>query len=265
MRILIFGDIIAKPGRRALAAVLPRWKTEHAVDFVVANVENLAHGVGATERTLAELREAGVDCFTSGNHIWDKESRTLLENPESVLLRPANYPPNNPGRGDKIFTVGGKRILVMNLMGRVFFRESADCPFRAADTLLNTLFEVSPRTIVLVDFHAEATSEKVALGHYLDGRITALYGTHTHIPTADGRILPGGTAYLTDVGMTGLQESVIGANKDTVIQMFLTQTPQKNMHDTVESGAVVVNAMLLEIDADNKAISWTRLQDVVDV
>ena len=263
MRILIFGDVIAKPGRKALAALLPKWRQQHAVDFVLANVENLAHGVGATERTLAELHDAGVDCFTSGNHIWDKESRALLEHPNSVLLRPANYPPSNPGRGDRMFTVGDKEILVINLMGRVFFRESLDCPFRAADAILER--EATEADIILVDLHAEATSEKVALGHYLDGRITALYGTHTHVPTADGRILPGGTAYLTDVGMTGLQESVIGANKDTVIQMFLTQTPQKNMHDTAESGAVVVNAMLLEIDDDNRAISWTRLQQVIEV
>ncbi len=265
MKILIFGDVVAKPGRKALAEVLPRWKKEHGPDFVVANVENLAHGTGATSKTLDELREAGVHLFTSGNHIWDKDSRALLEDQTQNVLRPANYPPSNPGVGIKTFSVNGATLVVINLLGRVFFRESADCPFRTADQLLALLSEVSPRSIVVVDFHAEATSEKVALGHYLDGRVTALYGTHTHVPTADERILPGGTAYITDIGMTGLEDSVIGANKDTVIQMFLSQTPQKNMHDTAESGTVVVNAMLLEIDDAGKVTCWQRLHDTVMV
>lgn len=265
MKILIFGDVIAKPGRKAVAAILPRWRKEHAVDFVVANVENLAHGTGATSKTLDELREAGVHLFTSGNHIWDKDSRALLEDPKQNVLRPANYPPRNPGVGIKTVEVGNTPIVVINLLGRVFFRESADCPFRTADTLLSQLSEAKPHSIVLVDFHAEATSEKVALGHYLDGRVTCIYGTHTHVPTADERILPGGTAYITDIGMTGLEDSVIGANKDTVIQMFLSQTPQKNMHDAPESGTVVINAMLLEIDDAGKVTRWQRLHDTVMV
>ncbi len=265
MRILIFGDVVAKPGRKALAAVLPKWKREYCPDFVLANVENLAHGTGATDKTLAELRAADVDCFTSGNHIWDKDSRRLLEDPTQNILRPANYPPNNPGVGMKTLDVNGTPVIIINLLGRVFFRESADCPFRAADALLASLIEAKPRSIVVVDFHAEATSEKVALGHYLDGRVTCVYGTHTHVPTADAMILPKGTAYITDVGMTGLVDSVIGADKESVIQMFLTQTPSKAMHDAPERGAVTVNAMLLETDHDGAPASWQRIFERVDV
>ena len=265
MRILIFGDVVAKPGRRALASVLPRWKELHSPDFVIANVENLAHGVGATEKTLGELREAGVHCFTSGNHIWDKHARALLEDPIGALLRPANYPPSNPGVGEKVFTVNGRKILVVNLLGRVFFRESADCPFRAADAILERTVLGKDADIILVDFHAEATSEKVALGFYLDGRVTALFGTHTHVPTADQTTLANGTAYITDVGMTGLKDSVIGADKASVIQMFLTQTPARTMHDAAESGAVFVNAMLLEVNDAGAVTLWQRLQETVEV
>ncbi len=265
MRTLIFGDVVAKPGRKAIAAILPRWKAEYQPDLVIANAENLAHGAGASVGTLEELKKAGVDLFTSGNHIWDKNVIPLLEDPDGVVLRPANYPPMNPGRGIKQLTVAGQQVVVINLLGRVFFRESVDCPFRTADALLADLKAMSPRPIILVDFHAEASSEKMALGRYLEGRVTAFWGTHTHIPTADATIWPGRTAYLTDVGMTGLVDSIIGANKEAIIKMFLSQTPSRTMHDTTENGPVSVNAMLLELDDAGTPVSWRRLQEVVTV
>jgi metallophosphoesterase (TIGR00282 family) len=265
MKILIFGDVVAKPGRKAIAAVLPQWKKEHAPDLVLANVENLAHGVGASAKTLAELTNAGVDVFTSGNHIWGKDVVPILDDPNGMLLRPANYPPGNPGRGSTSLTVNGRTVVIINLLGRVFFRESVDCPFRTADALLSKLVEVGPRPIMLVDFHAEATSEKIAMGHYLDGRVTAIYGTHTHIPTADARILPKGTAYITDVGMVGLRESIIGADKDSILKMFLMQTPGAGMHDVADHGIVVASAMLLEVNDEGKPTRWELLQRTVEV
>lgn len=263
-RVLIFGDIVAKPGRKALAAVLPELKKQYAPHLTIANAENIAHGIGATERTINEAKAAGIDFFTSGNHIWSKkEAIDIMNAQEPVLIRPANYPPQSPGMGWREVTVNGIPALIINLQGRVFMDQNLDCPFRTLDAILE---KEKNAKIIIVDLHAEASSEKVALGHYADGRVSAFVGTHTHIPTADARILPKGTAYVTDLGMTGLRDSAIGANLATVTQMFLTQRPHSEMHDTPEEGIVAVNAVLVDIDpATGKAHSIERIQREVTV
>ncbi len=223
MKLLFVGDVVGKPGRKAVRALLPGLVDRHRADYVVVNVENAAGGFGITPAVLAELDELPVDCFTSGNHIWDKRDGLELLASEPRLLRPANYPAGNPGGGLYVGeTAAGIRVATINLEGRVFMN-ALESPFTTADRLLE---ELGPEVkVVLVDFHAEATSEKQALGHYLDGRVSAVVGTHTHVPTADERILPGGTAFLTDVGMTGPYESVIGMRYEKVLHRFLKQTP----------------------------------------
>ncbi len=260
IRILFFGDIVAKPGRLALAALLPALKKEFAVDLTIVNGENLAHGKGVTEKTLAEIKAAGVDLVTSGNHIWGKqEALTMIDDAEPYVLRPENYPPGCPGTGVRLLTVGKVSVLVVNLLGRVFMHEHPDCPFRTMDAVLERFKEKKP-AVILVDLHAEATSEKIAFGRYMDGRITAMVGTHTHVPTDDLTILPKGTAYVTDLGMTGLVDSVIGANYEAVLSMFLRQMPRKDMHDTPETGLVRVNAVLIE--ADPKTGRATKIERI---
>ncbi|MSQ11450.1 MAG: TIGR00282 family metallophosphoesterase [Dehalococcoidia bacterium] len=251
MRILMVGDVIGRPGRRALEAFLPDIRREHAVDLVVANGENAAGGFGITADTAREMLDAGVDVITTGNHVWDqKEARPLLATGELPILRPANYPPDVPGRG--YLVVGG--VLVVNLMGRVFM-EALDCPFRTMDRTLSAL-ESRPKAVV-VDFHAEATSEKQAMAWYLDGRVGLVAGTHTHVPTADPRILPGGTAAVTDLGMTGPVLSVIGMEPQSVLERFLTQMPRRF---TVAGGPVKLNAVLVEIDPETgRARSLVRV------
>jgi metallophosphoesterase (TIGR00282 family) len=223
MRLLFVGDVIGKPGRRALQHLLSRLVDHHRADYVVVNVENSAGGFGVTPDVLREIAELPIDVYTTGNHIWDKkEAYDLLER-EPRLLRPANYPAGNPGRGLHLGeTAAGIPVAVINLEGMVFM-SNLDSPFHKADELLGRL---DPRyKVILVDFHAEATSEKQAMGFYLDGRVSAVLGTHTHVPTADERILPGGTALQTDAGMTGPYESVIGMRADKVLKRFLLQTP----------------------------------------
>jgi metallophosphoesterase (TIGR00282 family) len=223
MRLLFVGDVIGRPGRRALKRLLPRLVDERRADYVVVNVENAAGGFGVTADVLAELSDLPIDCLTSGNHVWDKkESLDLLER-EPRLLRPANYPDGNPGRGVHLgATASGVPVATINLEGQVFMRQ-LESPFRTAERVLAGL--PAGVRVVVVDFHAEATSEKQALGVFLDGRVSAVLGTHTHVPTADERVLPGGTAFLTDVGMTGPYESVIGFKAERVLQRFLLQTP----------------------------------------
>lgn len=263
-RVLFFGDIVAKPGRKAITAVLPELKKQYAPDLTIANAENIAHGIGATQKTLDEVRAAGVDFFTSGNHIWNKkEAIDILSAPEPTLIRPANYPAGSPGVGVRTLTVNGTDVTIVNLQGRVFMAQDLDCPFRALDAILD---KEKTAKIIIVDFHAEASSEKVVLGHYADGRVSAFVGTHTHIPTADTRVLPKGTAYVTDLGMTGLRDSAIGANLEAVTEMFLTQRAHPAMHDAPEEGPVVVNAVLIDIDpATGKAHSIERIQREVTV
>lgn len=261
-RVLMFGDIVAKPGRKAIAAVLPQLKKEFAPHLVIANAENIAHGIGATEKTLAEAHAAGVDFFTSGNHIWSKgEAIGLMNKTEPILIRPENYPTGTPGLGYRVLVINDIRVLIVNLQGRVFMNQDLDCPFRALDAILEKEKDVK---VIIVDLHAEASSEKVVLGHYADGRVSVFVGTHTHIPTADARVLPKGTAYVTDLGMTGLRDSAIGANLAAVTEMFLTQRPHPEMHDAAEEGIAIVNAIVADIDpVTGKAYSIERIQKEV--
>ena len=234
----------------AVQDILPGLRSEYGIDLVIANVENVAHGIGTTTRLADELLEQGIDVMTSGNHIWaHKEIIPYLEN-DKPIMRPLNYPQGVPGKGYVI----QDNVAVINLIGRTFM-SSYDCPFRAAEKLLGELGNV-PK-IKIIDFHAEATSEKVALGRYFDGRVSAVLGTHTHVGTIDARILSGGTAYVTDIGMTGPLESVIGDNTDEVIQRFLTGIPNRLV---VASGPVIFTAMLLDIDdTTGKAKSIERI------
>jgi len=237
MRILVIGDIIGKPGRLAVRELLTGLKNEYGIDFVIANAENIAGGIGITPDTARELIESGADVLTSGNHIW--AHRDIIPAIDSLpLIRPLNYPPGVPGKG---YIILGN-VMVVNLMGRVFVG-NFDCPFRAMDSLLESL---GPRPdIVIVDFHAEATAEKVALGYYLDGRVSAVLGTHTHVGTIDHRILPGGTGYVSDIGMTGPVDSVIGDDIEGVMKRILTLMPGRL---SAAKGRVIFTAMLLDID-----------------
>lgn len=225
MRFLFIGDTVGKTGRRAVSTLLPKLKQDLKVDFVVLNGENLAHGNGINQSVFDEMVQAGVDVITAGNHTFDKrEVLPLLENKDN-LLRPANLPPLATGRGYGVYEKHGKKVLVINLMGRVFMGGALDCPFRMFDEIyLKHRGEVD---FIVVDFHGEATSEKQAFGYYVDGRATAVFGTHTHVQTADERFLPKGTAFITDVGMTGAYDSVIGVRKDEIIQKFITGMPKK--------------------------------------
>ncbi|GFE57853.1 TIGR00282 family metallophosphoesterase [Geobacter sp. AOG1] len=225
VNILFIGDVIGKPGRQAVSRELHRLVDQYRLDLVIANGENAAGGFGITEETAKDLFKSGIHLLTSGNHIWDKKDSLEFITREERLLRPANYPPGTAGQGSTVVkTPGGVKVGVLNLEGRVFMN-NLDCPFRMADREIARLREETP--IIFVDFHAEATSEKTSLGWYLDGRVSAVVGTHTHVQTADERILPGGTAYLTDAGMTGAFDSVIGVRKDEPIEKFLTQVPVK--------------------------------------
>ncbi len=274
MKLLIFGDIVAKPGRLAMAQILPEWKERHHPDLVIANAENLSHGIGVTPSTLQELQKAGVDFFTSGNHIWKKpEVNSVLNTADPIIIRPENYPPGLPGTGRRLLTVGAREVLVINLMGRVFFRESLDCPFRALDAILNeyhlrgkTPTSGASRAVdaILVDFHAEASSEKNALARYADGRVTAFWGTHTHVPSGDSMTLKNGTVYRSDIGMTGLKDSVIGANTEAIIKQFLTQIGDAKMHDVANHGEVIVNAQLLDFDGSS-VNQWEVLQESITI
>jgi 2',3'-cyclic-nucleotide 2'-phosphodiesterase len=239
VRILVIGDIIGKPGRQAIKRFLPGLRKEYEVDMVVANAENCAHGKGITVATAGELLDGGVDVMTSGNHIWaQKEIFPFMDSGELPIIRPLNYPDGVPGRGSLIFR---GQVMVVNLIGRTFLGEF-DCPFRAVDKLLA---EPGLPPVIIVDFHAEATSEKVAMGRYLDGRVSAVVGTHTHVGTIDTRIFAGGTAYVTDLGMTGPGDSIIGDDIDNVLRRFLTSMPHRMM---VGSGKPVLNSVLLDID-----------------
>lgn len=223
MKILFIGDVVGRVGRKLLVGHVDRLVDRHFVDLVVVNGENAAAGYGLTASVLKELYDAGADVVTTGNHIWDKKEIYPILDQDRRLLRPANYPPGLPGCGQGFFeTASGLKVAVLNLEGRVFMK-NLDCPFRAADSLVKELRQVTP--VVLVDFHAEATSEKQALGFYLDGRVSAVIGTHTHVQTADERILAGGTGYLTDVGMTGSHDAIIGNQKEAALERFLTQMP----------------------------------------
>ena len=250
MLVLAIGDVIGRPGRQAVAKLLPGIIEQYEVDLVVANAENTAGGIGVTSATAQELLNAGVNVLTSGNHIWaEKEIIPHLDG-EMPLLRPLNYPPGVPGRG---YLVAGQ-AMVVNVIGRTFMG-NFDCPFRTMDRLLGEL-ESKP-SVIIVDFHAEATSEKVALGRYLDGRVSAVLGTHTHVGTTDAQLLPRGTAYVTDIGMTGPIDSIIGDDIEAVTRRFLTMIPHRL---SVGKGKVLFSAVLIRVDeASGRALSIERV------
>ena len=252
----MIGDIIGRPGRRAVRSLVPDLREELSIDLVIANAENTAGGFGLTKDTADELLRSGIDVLTSGNHIWDQKEIIPHMDEGLPLLRPANYPAS-PGRGWLI----KDNVMVVNLMGRVFMAP-IDCPFKTADALLEEARQLDMPKVIIVDFHAEATSEKQGLGWYLDGRVSAVLGTHTHVGTVDARILPKGTGFLTDVGMTGPINSVIGSDTGAVLERFLTGMPQRL---AVASGPVTMNSVLIDVDQDTgKALSVQRIDRTVD-
>ncbi len=250
MLVLVVGDIIGQPGRKAVHEVLPQLRRQYRLDMVIVNAENAAGGFGLTPAIAQELIETGVHVLTSGNHIWAQKDIIPNLDGDMMILRPLNYPPGVPGRG---YLITGQ-TMVVNLMGRTFMND-IDCPFRAMDKLLEEIEDRPP--VVIVDFHAEATSEKMAMGWYLDGRVSAVLGTHTHVGTIDAQILPQGTAYVTDIGMTGPADSIIGDDVESVLKRFLTGVPHRL---SVGKGKPILNAVLVEVDENSgRAISIERI------
>jgi 2',3'-cyclic-nucleotide 2'-phosphodiesterase len=249
MRFLFIGDVVGAPGRHGFAAAMPQLREQHSPNLVIVNGENSAGGLGITEATAGELFDAGADVITTGNHVYrHREAYEYLDRAENVI-RPANYPHANPGRGHTVIDVGDMRVGVVNLSGAVQLKV-ARSPFAEIDAILERLS--GKADAVIVDFHAEVTSEKVAMGWHLDGRVAAVLGTHTHVPTADGRVLPGGTAYLTDAGMTGSRAGVIGVKREQALESFLTQMPVR--FETAEEDVWVMGAVI-EVGANGLAQS----------
>ncbi len=257
MNIMMIGDICGQPGRRTAAHYIPLLKEKYNLDLIIANGENSAGGVGITAKVLEELSEMGIDCITAGNHIWDKKEVLNFIDTENNLIRPANYPPGTPGKGYYILSIKNRKVAIINLLGRVFM-PPIDCPFRTVNQILSEIKDTCE--IIIIDFHAEATSEKLALGYYLDGQVSCIAGTHTHIQTADERILPQGTAYISDIGMVGSWNSILGVDKEPVIKKFLTGLPTKF---TVANGSeTIFCAAMITIDSDtNKVAHITRIQE----
>ena len=256
MKILFIGDIVGRSGRKVVKELLPKIKEDEKIDIIIANAENAAGGSGLTVKVVEELLSSSIDCLTSGDHIWSKKDVLKVIDTEPRLLRPANYPPHAPGRGSALIkTKGDKLVGVLNLQGRVFM-EPIDCPFRTA---INEVEKLKEKTnIIIVDFHAEATSEKEALGFWLDGKVTAVLGTHTHVQTADEKILPNGTAYISDVGMTGPFLSILGRDIEAVIKRFLTSTPTRM---EVANEDLRLQGVIIDVDEDSgKAIQIRRVQ-----
>lgn len=254
MRILFIGDIYAKPGRRAVRLLLPGLRDALQPDVVIANGENMAGGAGVTKETANEMFRLGIAALTTGNHVWDRREAIEYLPTEPRILRPLNYPPGTPGNARITLDVGGERLTVICLQGRVFMRPLDD-PFRAIDAVLR---ELEGERNIFVDFHAEATAEKQAMAFHLDGRVSALVGTHTHVPTADARVMPRGTAYISDVGMVGPRDSVIGSDPEPVIRRHLTQMYQR--HDTAK-GPVSFNAVVVDLAEDGRATEIRLVQD----
>ncbi|MGE5416942.1 MAG: TIGR00282 family metallophosphoesterase [Acidobacteriota bacterium] len=256
MRILFIGDIVGKPGRKAVKELVRKIMDEHKIDFVIANGENAAGGKGITRDVAKELFDAGVDVLTMGNHVWDNKDVYNFIDDEPRLIRPANYPGDCPGRGYNVFPgPNGYRIGIINISGRVFMGD-LDSPFTTIDYILKKL--EGQTEIIIVDIHAEATSEKIAFSYYIEGKVTAILGTHTHVQTSDEKILPGGTAYITDVGMTGPSDSVLGVTKELSIQKFLTQRP---VGFDVASGPSQFDAVVIEIDQGFKPTKIYRIKE----
>ncbi|HMA79883.1 MAG TPA: TIGR00282 family metallophosphoesterase [Candidatus Binatia bacterium] len=256
MRILILGDVMGRPGRRAVRDIVPSLIQREEIDLVVANAENAAGGMGVDFKSAKELLSAGIEVMTSGNHIWKKKEIYSFLDDQDSLLRPANFPAGAPGRGWCLWQRNGLRALIINLQGRVFMPNHVEDPFRCVDEILKERGGQSP--VVIVDMHAEATSEKYAMGWYLDGRASVVYGTHTHVQTADERIFPGGTAYITDLGMCGPFDSVIGMEKEPVIRGFITQLPRQF---EVAQDNVVLQGVITDVDEETgKARAIRRLR-----
>jgi metallophosphoesterase (TIGR00282 family) len=253
MKLLFIGDVVGSPGRQVLEAALPALRDEHRPDWLVVNGENSAGGLGVTVKTARAFFDMGADAITLGNHAYRHRDVYAYLDEEPRIVRPANYIKSNPGRGHTVVDKDGARLAVVNLSGTVFMR-AARSPFTEVDTILEELDGRADH--VLVDFHAEATSEKVAMGWHLDGRVTACVGTHTHVPTADARVLPGGTAYVSDVGMTGARDSVIGVRREQALESFRTQMPVR--FDTADESPWV-NAVLIEGRSDGLAASIEQL------
>lgn len=258
IKILFIGDIVGSPGRAAVKALVSKLRQKHGLDVVIANAENSAGGSGITPRTARDLFQSGCDVLTSGDHVWRRPDAIELLQKEPNILRPANFPKVTPGKGSVVFkTEGGAKIGVVCLLGKVFIDALVDSPFRTAEEEIKLLSQET--NIIIVDMHAEATSEKVAIGWFLDGRVSAVLGTHTHIQTADERILPHGTAYITDVGMTGPYDSVIGRNKDRIIERFLTGMPTRFELGT---GDVQLHGAIVTIDEKTgKSLKIERVQE----
>ncbi len=257
MKIIFFGDIVGRPGREALKKILPAWRKKYQPDLIIANGENAAHGKGITQKSLQEILDAGIDLVTLGDHTWDQSGTAdLLNNNQLPLIRPANFPPNSAGQGYRFLEIKNKKVLVINLIGQVFMKDNYDSPFWQ----INQILEKEKADIIIVDFHAETTAEKICLGWHLDGKVTAVLGTHTHISTADARLLNKKTAYITDVGMVGVRDSSLGMNKEIAIERALTQMQQKL---EIAEGPVQVNAVYLETDRQDKAKKIKLIQEVV--
>jgi len=261
MNILFLGDIVGEPGRKGVREKLGKMRERNKADFVIANGENSAGGAGITPRIAEYLFAGGVDVITLGDHAWDNREVLGIIDREPRLIRPANYPEGAPGRGVVVVSnKAGQKIAVMNLLGRQFLKFQPDCPFRKVDALLEGI--AGQTKAILVDFHAEATAEKIAFGRYVDGRVSAVFGTHTHVPTADAQIFPGGTGYITDAGMCGAHESVIGTAIEPIIKRMLSQMPQKFM---LAEKDVRINGALVEIDeSTGKAVAMRRVCEVVE-
>lgn len=247
MRLLFIGDVVGRPGRSAVSLLLPQLIERHQVDFTIINAENAAAGYGITAKTADELLAAGANVLTSGNHIWAAKEAPALLSGQGNILRPANFPPDNPGHGSGVYEArNGAGVGVINLIGRTFMNP-ADCPFRRGD---EELAKIAPHAdVVFIDFHAEATSEKQALGYHFDGRVAAVIGTHTHVMTCDETILPGGTAYLTDVGMTGPEGTILGVQKEIALRRFLSGMPER--FEVPKRGAARLSGVLIEVSLDN--------------
>jgi metallophosphoesterase (TIGR00282 family) len=255
MKIMMIGDVYGEPGRAALTRLVPRLREQHHADFIVVNVENSAGGFGVTQPIAESVLDLGVDVLTTGNHVWDKKDTAGWIGKENRVLRPANYPVGTPGAGYVTVKAGPHRVTVINLMGRVFMNP-IDCPFRKAEAILEAVGSETP--IRLVDFHCEATSESVAMGWWLDGKVSAVVGTHRHVQTADERVLPGGTAYITDLGMTGPTDGVIGVDREQILQRFLYQMP---IRFETAKGPAALHGVVITVDPDTgKASDIERLR-----
>ncbi len=264
MNILFFGDLVGKPARMALKKILPVYKEKYKIDLVIANGDNLAHGKGVTGKTVEEIIKYGVDVVTCGDHTWDnlKQAKEILEDGKYNFICPANLPAVDYKKGYKIIEICSKNVLIINLVGRVFFQKYPDCPFRTADKIIEE--NKNKFDIAVIDFHCEATSEKKAMGFYLNSKVSVVLGTHTHVQTADEEILNGRTAYISDVGMVGPYDSILGCRKDIVVEQMLAQIPFK--YKLSDDNNVLANAVIIEVDDENgKARKIKRINEVVEI